>query len=156
MGSSRNGYLREEQFRQKMEKRGVLLERPKSFRFCLSTYTPDFYSPSENAYYEVIGTRQRAAHVRMLADLIQAYYPTAILRFVKPDGTRYTFGHQRRVRRWQVPWAESLRQALDQRGWTLTDLAYAIGRKLSTVTGALHTGRSQPTLSAIKMWLDNP
>lgn len=91
MGSAYAGAEREEQFRLVKQAAGVRLARcRRRFRFTWTTYTPDFYAPSELTYYEVIGSRQRLEQLRPKLDLMALVYPQVLLQVVHPDGRPVT------------------------------------------------------------------
>lgn len=81
------GREREERFRLVMAERGIVLERPSGpFRFRRSRYLPDFFSPTENAYYEVLGSSGPADRIPLILDLMDIFYPSARVICVKPSG----------------------------------------------------------------------
>lgn len=153
---SRNGARREAQFRRVMAAKGIALAPPRRFRFKRCSYTPDFYSPSENVYYEVIGSRQRAEHNRQLLDLMDAYHPGVVVRPVHPNGKAYAAEHcQRLMRRWKVPCAIQLAEAMDARGLTQRAFARLIGVRDAQFTRWLYGAREARVNAAVQAYLTN-
>jgi hypothetical protein len=52
-------------------------------------YTPDFYDPTENIFYEIIGTRQRFSQLRHKLEVFRTLYPNICLEVCSPDGKLY-------------------------------------------------------------------
>jgi len=81
---------REEMFALYLESQGkAFAYEPICFKLKKSRYTPDFYCPDDNTFYEVIGTRQalhmsRAKIIRFLNE-----YPEIKFKLVRPDGKNY-------------------------------------------------------------------
>ena len=146
------GATREAHFQAFMATRGVTLERASRFRFHRSSYRPDFYAPAQGIYYEVVGSRQRAATLRFLLDLMDRYYPGIRLRLVSPNGQPYRAEHNHHLQlRWSVPFGAELATALDRRGWTLRDLQHHLSIK--NLSAALTSGTGRPTLAKVHAWL---
>ena len=57
------------------------------FRFNGTSYTPDFFDPLNNIYYEVSGTRQAYHANKNKIVAFRKAYPKVNLLVVKPDGT---------------------------------------------------------------------
>ena len=81
----------ERRFYERMRLAGVrLVAQPRAFPLNeICTYTPDFYSPELDIYYEVIGTRQAREFNWLKLELFRAKYPAVRLGLVKPDGTEW-------------------------------------------------------------------
>lgn len=83
-------YQAEKQFDDlKMAEGVILIAQPERFDLGGATYTPDFYSPSEGIYYEVVGTKQAFYCNQMKYMMFLKLYPDKRIRFVKPDGTTF-------------------------------------------------------------------
>lgn len=150
----RNGQRREERFRRIRAAEGIPLMRPtRTFRFKRCWYRPDFYSPTEGVYYEVLGSRQREYQIYPKIDLMDLCYPEIILRLVDPAGKPVHLGLARRALRWQVPWAQELQAALEEHRMTLRDLAARLGYAPSSIKNALMLQQQAP-LGRIRSWLD--
>lgn len=69
-------------------------------RFCLgnTTYTPDFYLPKDQVYYEIVGTRQAVSLLRQKIRRLRQLYPFVKIEIIRPDGSRYRFAKERRER----------------------------------------------------------
>ena len=50
------------------------------------TYTPDFYCPSNDTYYEVITTLQYYNYRKWIYDLFRKQYPNRKFEIIWPDG----------------------------------------------------------------------
>lgn len=84
-------YSAERRFWERMRLAGVkLVPQPRSFELNeLCTYTPDFWDPKNDIYYEVIGSRQAREFNWLKIELFKVKYPEIDLRVVKPDGTEW-------------------------------------------------------------------
>jgi hypothetical protein len=63
--------------------------QPATFHFNGISYTPDFYVPKDQTFYEVIGTRQAYSLTRQKINLLEKVYPFLKICIVNPDGTNY-------------------------------------------------------------------
>lgn len=151
MASAKNGKLRERRFERLMGRRGIALVRPtQPFRFGLSTYRPDFYSPSEDRYYEVLGSRQRACSVLPLLDLLTLKYPAVRLDLVSPDGEPMTPPRVRSYRALAAtPVGAALLDRMARERLRFGDVARAIGVSGSELSKFV-TGRIGPEVK----WFD--
>ena len=70
-------YPREIAFMNEMKDKGIsLIYEPRTFYLSSgSRYTPDFYDPAEDKYYELISTRQRWQQCKDKLRLFQVEYP---------------------------------------------------------------------------------
>jgi len=78
-------HKREIAFQEEMKAKGIDLVYEPRF-FCLSNgsrYTPDFYDPIEDKYYELISTRQRWQQCKDKLRLFQVEYPEIKFEIVK-------------------------------------------------------------------------
>lgn len=156
MGAANNGLRREHRFQKLMARRGIPLERPqRRFVFRRSTYTPDFYSPKQDCYYEVLGSRQRAHQLLAKLDLMDIMYPGIVLKLVTPDGAAITPKSEGRLSWFDgVPRGAVIRKILIQEGLTLSALASEMGVSLVALSqAAREKGSPDPrTLRAIRAW----
>ena len=132
------GARREEQFRRIMARRGIMLVRPaRPFRFTHTSYRPDFFSPTENIYYEVLGSRQRAQTIRPQLDLMELVYPRVKLVTVAPDGAPYDA--RARLPRSPKPVLPRWERALRDSGFgqSLTERMQREGLTLESLAGRL-------------------
>lgn len=133
-----------------MQARGVAVERNRRrFRFRRCSYTPDSYSPQEQQFYEVIGSRQRYYQLLPKLDLMDCLYPEIRLALVNPDGTPY-----RPHPRWISSYAAEVHARLSKCGMTMTQLAEQLGVATSTLSNFL-CGHSQSRVvnRRLRQWL---
>lgn len=52
-------------------------------------YRPDFYTPSDMTFYEVVGSRQAFSQNRQKIETVKKAYPFLKIMIVNPDGTPY-------------------------------------------------------------------
>lgn len=86
---------REETFAVYLETQGkAFAYEPICFKLKKSRYTPDFYCPDNDTFYEVIGTRQalHASKNRIIKFLTE--YSGIKFRLVRPDGKNYIMSDQ--------------------------------------------------------------
>ena len=123
-----------------MLRRGVTLTRPsRPFRFTYTTYLPDFYSPTEDVYYEVIGSRQRASQLLPLFDLMALVYPQIALVAVGPSGDVIDPKVRSRiVSILALPFGELLLARMREERVSFKDLAGRIGCDPSVISLAVH------------------
>ena len=106
-----------------------VIRAPRLFRFKRAVYIPDFYDAETGIYYEVVGTRQRAAMLAEKFDLMEVFYPDVRLEAMCPDGRPYRLRQGNRFDEWTHPLAPALRAAMAQRGLVLNEVADEIGEK---------------------------
>jgi len=64
---------------------------PIRFQLKNTTYTPDFYCPDEDVFYEVVGTRQAISQrAKKIAEFIKTY-PHIQFKLVHPNGKKYNY-----------------------------------------------------------------
>lgn len=130
MANSRNGRRREEKFRRIMAERGIPLVRPeKLFRFTRTTYRPDWYAPSSDTYFEVLGSRQRKWAIVAVLDLMEWVYPEVRLLAVTPDGESVTWAPEARTRTFVTKFAlgSEITAVIKRLGWTYSRFAAEAG-----------------------------
>ncbi len=71
------------------QKHSFCLYQPASFNLGMTKYTPDFYDPRENIFYEIIGTRQRFHQLKDKLKLFKNMFPNIILKICCADGNDY-------------------------------------------------------------------
>jgi len=83
---------REEIFARHLENQGKCWAfEPIRFEVNQTTYTPDFYCPDEDTFYEVVGTRQAISQrAKKIADFIEIY-PHIKFKLVHPNGEKYNY-----------------------------------------------------------------
>jgi hypothetical protein len=132
-GISPAGLAREQQFARHREALGRPVIRPtRRFMFITSYYVPDWYSPDDQTYFEVLGSRQRAHHWAQKFDLMVAFYPEVKLEPVYPDGRPYRV-NQGVTYRWRAPFAAELGVALSRETLSLRELSRCLGWSHSSV-----------------------
>ena len=72
-----------------LKNRNVTFINPGSrrFRFGGTSYTPDFYDPIDDLYYEVCSSRYVYNTSKSKIAAFRKAYPNINLKIVKPDGT---------------------------------------------------------------------
>lgn len=89
---ARSRWDSERAFAEVMAERGIELSYPAP-RFVLAslgtTYRPDYESPSEGVFYEVIASSGAYGHNRHKYEALKVEHPTITLRIVTPDGEPY-------------------------------------------------------------------
>lgn len=64
-----------------------LIYQPATFHLPKFSYTPDFYDPLNDIFYEVVGTRQAFHQSKMKLKELNKFFPNIKLLIVNPDGT---------------------------------------------------------------------
>lgn len=83
-------YPSEEQFAEYLDKQGkAWAYEPIRFDLGDTTYTPDFYCPDDNTFYEVIGTPCAFYLNRNKYKRLQDEYSDIKFKIVKPNGTDF-------------------------------------------------------------------
>lgn len=80
----------DKEFAENLVSLGVeFIYQPSYFRIGDTRYTPDFYVPSEQIYYEVITTRQAMNQDRSKIEMVYKLYPFVKIKICWPDGRSY-------------------------------------------------------------------
>lgn len=66
-----------------------MLFHPVNFYFNESRYSPDFYDPQENVFYEVSSSPQAFYFQKRNIEKMSKYFPKIKIVVVKPDGSKY-------------------------------------------------------------------
>jgi hypothetical protein len=157
MASAKTGARREAKFRRFMAKRGVILSRPpRSFRFHFTVYTPDFYDPLSDTYYEVLGSRQRAHALMPTMDLMSVVYPEIRLVAVTPDGEAVELHGQKRWARLEaLGFGRRLHERMACEGLRWSDVGKKLGMSPSTIHQAISHGKATPkTIAKLEAFAD--
>jgi len=71
----------------------TMISQPAIFRFSLDgmrhSFTPDFYCPDCETFYEVAGTRQAFHQDKFKLKAMKIYYPSIKMEVVNPSGVQY-------------------------------------------------------------------
>lgn len=137
------GLRRERQFEHARAASGhPVVRSPRRFDFLASWYVPDFYSVEEDTYYEVIGSRQRAAQLAVKLDLMTVFYPNVRLQVVHPDGRPYTTNKMTR-HYYRLDFAAALHATLAHHHLVLADLP-AVLRVSTSLVYEILAGTASP------------
>jgi len=77
----------ERQFAVRMRLRGLtMIPQPRAFEVGVTAWTPDFYCPQLDIYYEVVGTDQAWHQSREKVQAVRAAYPKLRIKVVNAKG----------------------------------------------------------------------
>ena len=100
VGTRKPRYKAEKQFAKFLDSKGKRWQyEPKRFQVYWSKYTPDFYVAKEDAYYEVMSTRQRFQSAKYKIGAFLNLYPSINLQIVRPNGESYLLPDNRAIAR---------------------------------------------------------
>lgn len=92
----------ERRFAVRMRLRGLtMIPQPRAFKVGVTTWTPDFYCPELDLYYEVVGSQQAWDQSKEKIQLVRAIYPRLQIKVVTSRCEVLLEGHRvsQRVKR---------------------------------------------------------
>jgi hypothetical protein len=140
---------REERFRLFMAGTGVEVVKPKApFRFRRSTYLPDFYCPTQDSFYEVLGSTGPTNRMPLILDLMEVFHPSVKLICAKPSGDIFDPSEPAGLRRYsgleRLSFGADLLRRMSDEHLLFRDLARIIDVAPTYLSMVLHGTRALP------------